>query len=129
MDKKVKDFLNMVKEDKVKNLLGIELDSKYWEKIVGNDREEDVRKQLEDAQNRRVVDKEGNVISDNRDMDRITQLNTRVEILKKANDELVRLRGMEISIRDYLIHIMNPNDETKKKLNQISKMYSTKHTK
>lgn len=129
MDKKVKDFLNMVKEDKVKNLLGIELDSKYWEKIVGNDKEEDVRKQLEDAQNKRVVDKAGKVISDNRDMDRITQLNTRVEILKKANDELVRLRGMEISIRDYLIHIMNPNDETKKKLNQISKMYSTKRTK
>lgn len=129
MDKKVKDFLNMVKEDKVKNLLGIELDSKYWEKIVGNDKEEDVRKQLEDAQNKRVVNKAGKVISDNRDMDRITQLNTRVEILKKANDELVRLRGMEISIRDYLIHIMNPNDETKKKLNQISKMYSTKRTK
>ena len=46
MDKKVKDFLNMVKEDKVKNLLGIELDSKYWEKIVGNDKEEEDRKSV-----------------------------------------------------------------------------------
>jgi len=105
MEKKVKDFLNEVKEDKKKNLMGIELDITYWKKVIGNDDEQNLRLNLEEEQKKLIKGRGNKVLKDTRDMEKIAILSTRIEVIKSANDELVKLRGMKSSIHDYFSYI------------------------
>lgn len=122
MEKKVKVFLNEVKDDKKKNLMGIELDISYWNKIIGNDDEPKLRLSLEE-ENKKLIKGRGNkVVKDNRDIEKIAILSTRIEVIKSANDELVKLRGMKSSIHDYFSYISKISKETQKALDVIAKM-------
>lgn len=122
MEKKVKDFLNKVKEDKKKNLMGIELDITYWKKVIGDDEEQNLRLSLEKEQKKLIKGRGNKVIRDTRNIKKITVLGTRIEVIKKANDELVKLRGMKSSIHDYFSYISKISKETQKALDVIAKM-------
>ncbi len=122
MEKKVKDFLNKVKEDKKKNLMGIELDITYWKKVIGNDDEQNLRLNLEEEQKKLIKGRGNKVLKDTRDMEKIAILSTRIEVIKSANDELVKLRGMKSSIHDYFSYISKISKETQKALDVIAKM-------
>ncbi len=122
MEKKVKVFLNEVKDDKKKNLMGIELDISYWNKIIGNDDEPKLRLSLEE-ENKKLIKGRGNkVVKDNRDIEKIAILSTRIEVIKSANNELTKLRDMKTNIHNYFSYISNLSKEVEDELDTISKM-------
>lgn len=122
MEKQVKDFLNEVKDEKKKNLMGIELDIEYWKKIIGDDDEKNLRENLEKEQRKLIKGRSNKVLKDTRDMEKIGLLNTRIDIVKRANDELAKLKEMKSSIRDYFSYIKNISKETEERLNSVAKM-------
>lgn len=122
MDKKIKDFLADIKEKKVEQMMGIELDLNYWKKVVGNDDEDVLRKDLEEENNKRIANKNGSILKDERDMDKIQNLNKRINTIAKAREESGKLVDMKQAIQLYIDHINNPSKETLSALEVASKL-------
>lgn len=122
MSKIVTDFLNEVKEQKVKQLLGISLDKKYWTSVIGDKDIDVLRKELGEEQKKIVKNKNGTVHSDTRNMDRINELNVLINALEKATTELARLNEMEGSIKSYMAFVVEPSKEALVDLEVIAKL-------
>lgn len=121
-NKTVADFLAKVKAQKIEQLLGIELDLKYWNSFMSKVKEEELRKELEVEQTRKVLNDEGKIIQDNRDFGKITELSKKIDEIKKITDEILRLNSMKEKIVVYLNYVQNPNKETLEALNKISQL-------
>lgn len=122
MSKIVTDFLNEVKEKKVKDLLSIALDVRYWTSVIGDKDVDDLRKELGEEQKKIVKNKNGTVESDTRNMDRIKELNVLINALEKATSELTRLNQMEVDIKKYMAFIVMPNEDAMIEFENIAKL-------
>jgi len=119
----VQEYLEEIKTSKAKQLMGISLDTMYWQGIIDNDeKEEDLRKELEAEQNNRLIDKSGKVLRDDRDFEKIAELNYRVDTLTKADSELKNLKGIEKQLKLYINHLKNPSEELLSALERASKL-------
>lgn len=121
-NKVVDSFLTEVKEQKVKQILGIVLDLEYWESMVAGKDEEIMRTELKDENEKKVENANGTIFKDERDMDKITKLSKDIETLGKAKAELQKLKEMKVAIEGYLKFVMNPSKETMTKFEVIAKL-------
>lgn len=122
MSKVVEEFLAEVKEQKIKQLLGISLDKKYWSSVIGTDDVEVLRKELSTEQEKMIKNRNGTVHKDDRDMDKINKLNGDINNLEKAGTELVRLAEMEKGIKLYMAFVDKPSKEAVEELENVAKM-------
>lgn len=122
MSKIVDEFLAEVKEQKIKQLLGISLDKKYWGSVIGTDDIEVLRKELSTEQEKMIKNRNGTVHKDDRDMDKINKLNGDINNLEKAGTELVRLAEMEKGIKLYMAFVDKPSKEAVEELENVAKM-------
>lgn len=122
MSKVVEEFLAEVKEQKIKQLLGISLDKKYWGSVIGTDDIEVLRKELSTEQEKMIKNRNGTVHKDDRDMDKINKLNGDINNLEKAGTELVRLAEMEKGIKLYMAFVDKPSKEAVEELENVAKM-------
>ena len=122
MNKKIKDFLTEVKEQKTKQLLGISLDMNYWKNSIKGKSEIKLRAELEEENNKRLITKTGNVIKDERDADKIAELSKDIEVIKRAEQEIVKLTDMEKNIKVYLEFVNSPSKDTVDKFEEILKI-------
>lgn len=118
----VKDFLSDVKDQKIKQLLGIVLDLSYWKSVIGDRDENKLREELKKENEKKVVNANGTVFKDDRDMEKIGVLSKDIEIITKAQNEITKLREMEIAIKSYLEFVNNPSKETSNKFEEIIKL-------
>jgi len=122
MQEVVKTFLEETKQKKIEQLLGIALDTKYWEFVIGDRNADDLRKKLSEEQQKLIKSDKGVVLKDERNMDTINELNVLIDAVEKAEKELDRLKDMDRNIRAYLKFVTNPDTETKKRMDEIAQM-------
>lgn len=122
MSKIVTDFLAEVKEQKVKQMLGISLDKKYWDSVLKGKDVDELRKDLSTEQEKMIKNRNGSIHQDNRDMDKINALNLEINNLEKAMKELAQLKEMEKNIKTYMAFVDKPSEETMKELENVAKM-------
>lgn len=122
MNDTVKAFLEEIRERKTKELMGIEIDMQYYNVIVGDDNEEELRNKLAEENSRRVVDKKGNIMSDGRDQELIAKLTKRIDEIARAKQELEQLKGLKEGITKYIGYVTSPSEEVLKELDAISKL-------
>lgn len=118
----VESFLADVKEQKIKQILGIVLDLEYWESMIAGKSEEVMRAELKTENEKKVENANGTIFKDERDMDKIAKLSKDVEVLGKAKAELQKLKEMKIAIEGYLKFVMNPSKETMAKFEEVTKL-------
>ena len=118
----VKDFLAEVKEQKIKQMLGIKLDQKYWAEVIGTADIEDLRKELVVEKEKIIKNRNGTIHQDNRNMDKIARLNEEIDNLEKAVKELARLGHMEKGIIAYMVFVDKPTKEALEELEKIAKL-------
>jgi len=118
----VKDFLKDVKEQKIKQIMGIVLDIEYWEAMIEGKDEDKMRAELKEENEKKIENKNGTIFKDERDMDKIGLLSKNIEVLAKAQTELQRLKEMKIAIEGYLKFVMEPSDNTMKGLKVVTEL-------
>lgn len=123
MSKVVTEFLADVKEQKIKQLLGIALDKKYWASVVGDEDIEELRSLLSAEQGKLVKNKNGTIHgTDKRDMERINALSVQINNAEKGTEELNKLNEMEKNITTYMGFVQEPGKETMKILEDVAKL-------
>jgi len=120
--KVVESFLADVKEQKIKQILGIVLDIEYWEAMVKGKDEDKMRAELKTENEKKIENKNGTIFKDERDMDKIGLLSKNIEVLAKAQTELQRLKEMRIAIEGYLKFVLNPSKDTMAKFEEVAKL-------
>lgn len=121
-DKIVDDFLKEVKEQKVKQLLGITLDKRYWTSVIGDKDIESLRKDLGLEKEKIVKNRNGTIHQDNRDMEKIGKLEVEINNLEKAVQELARIREMEKGITLYMQFVDKPPKEVMGELRGVASL-------
>lgn len=116
----IDEFLTKIKEQKIQQLLGIALDVEYWSEVITEMGDEDVlRKEFASENNKRLIGKNGEVLSDERNVSKMEKIQSKIDALVKANEELTRLKQMNVQIRKYMKHLDKPSDKTKKALEEV----------
>lgn len=118
--KTVVEFLTDVKEQKIEQLMGIYLDQKYWSKVVEGKDVDAMRKEMGDLKAQMVLDKEKEPDMDR--MDKVNALGGEIDAVEKATGELARLKEMEKGIKTYMEFVTNPDEETRKLLEETTKL-------
>lgn len=118
----VKTFLAEVKEKKVKDLMGIQMDIRYFESIVAGKDTDKLRKELAKEQQKVIKGAKGQVISDSRDIDKVNQIVFEIDRVEKASQELQRLRQMDRDMRIYIEFINSPDAKTKKAMKECAEL-------
>lgn len=123
MTKDVKTFLEKIEKEKKDQLMGIALDLKYWEKVMGEPGEGEIlRTELSKENAKRIHDKRGNVVKDERDIGKVDTLNKRINQIEQAKQETTRLNDMDKGIREYLAHVLNPDKKTLDQMESVLKI-------
>ena len=118
-EKIISSFLTEVKEQKIKQIMGIVLDIEYWETIIKGKDEDKMRAELKTENEKKIENKNGTIFKDERDMDKIAKLSKSIEVLVKAQTELQKLKEMKIAIEGYLKFVMNPSKDTMAKFEEV----------
>lgn len=121
-NKIVEDFLTETKEAKVKQLLGIAVDIKYWEGILSEGNVEEFRKELSEQQQKVIKSAKGQVLKDERDLDKIKELSETIDIFEKAEAEIQKLKLLNKQIKNYLEFLISPSKETLEEMDVISNL-------
>jgi len=123
MTKKVKEYLDKIRDQKLEQLMGIALDFQYWQNIIGQpDEEANLRKELAKENDKRIFKKNGEVFKDERDLAKVNVLNNRINEIEKAKQQITQLTQMDAGIRQYVKHITEPDKITQDKLEEVAKM-------
>ncbi len=113
ISKVVQEFLDKVKIEKVNQLLGIALDTKYWKEIIGK---------VDMAALRTKLSEENNKGKDKADAKVIGVLSLQINNGEKAIAELVRLESMEKAIHVYLKFVKELDEDTLESLEGVAKL-------
>lgn len=119
---KVKEFINEEIEKKKKQLMGIHLDLQYWGNIMKENDEDELRKELKEENSKKIFNKNGTVFQDNRDVNKVTELNRKINRIIQAKEEKQKLEDMLDNIKNYFNFLKNPDEKTLKKLEGIEKL-------
>lgn len=116
----VKSFLADVVLEKKKQLMSIAMDLEYYRVVVGTDTEETLRAELQAEQDKRVIDKQGKILKDDRDMTKIQTLGDRIDAVVSAKQEILKYETMQKSVTEYYTNCLHPTDATLKMLEDIA---------
>lgn len=122
MSKIVNEFLADVKAEKVKQLLGITLDKRYWNATIEGKDANKLREDLGQEKEKMVSNAKGKVMKDDRDLEKINRLSKEIDAFEKAVTELARLDEMEKGIKLYMDFIMNPTKIVLDELEGVAKL-------
>lgn len=123
MNETVQKFLDEVKGQKVKQLMGIDLDLVYFKDVIAQSEDEDtLRKKLEKENKKRIINAKGELMKDDRDLELIEDLKVKIDTINGAKEQINKLEHMRKQIVHYLSFVQNPDSKLVKQLEKVSKL-------
>jgi hypothetical protein len=121
MSEKVTNLLKEIKEERVKKLMGLAFDIGYFDKMIAEVNEDAMRNELKEEKEKTVLGPKGNVVKDDRDLDKIAKLEK--EINRIVGIQAQRKQYIELydDIKKYVEFLnVGADEETIKKVEEIS---------